>query len=66
MTCQVLRVFTHEFNPLAVAQQDYEMAKLHHREVLRCLRFSDPESQRRFVDAQERLETAREAYLRLL
>lgn len=66
MTCQVLRVFTHDHNPLAVAAQEYELAKRHHRRVLQSARFCDPEGQRRFADAQERLETAREAYLSLM
>lgn len=60
-----LRVFTHDHNPLAVAEQEYELAKKHHRDVLRAS-FRDPDSQQRFADAQERLETAREAYLSLM
>jgi hypothetical protein len=62
---EVLRIFSHDHNPLAVAAQEYELAKEHHREMLRR-DFRNPGHQQRFADAQERLEAARETYLRLM
>lgn len=59
-------LFTIEHNRLPALEQDYELAKEHQREVLRCRLPLNPEHQRRFQDAQERLNEARERYLAAL
>lgn len=60
------RFFTIEYNRLAAARQEYELAKEHYAEVLKHRNALNPEHNRRFADAHERLEEAREKYLGVL
>jgi hypothetical protein len=67
MTAEVFNhIFTHEHNAAAVAEQEYEMAKEHVREVSLLRDPTNPDHQRRFRDAMDRQEVARERYVRLL
>ncbi|HEX4608222.1 MAG TPA: hypothetical protein VH092_08450 [Urbifossiella sp.] len=62
----VLRAFNHEHNASEVARQEYEFAKQHYREV--CSQYDGRcrNCQSRFLDASERLEAARERWLRVM
>jgi hypothetical protein len=62
----ILRVFTHEHNAIAVAAQEYQMAKEHVREVCLLRDPTNPDHQKRFLDAMDRQEAARERYVELL
>jgi hypothetical protein len=62
----ILRVFTHEHNAAAVAEQEYEMAKEHVREVCLLRDPTNADHQKRFLDAMDRQEAARERWLKLL
>lgn len=59
MTAEILRAFTHDHNPLEVAEQEYEMAKEHYRQVLLHCDPLNPDHTRRFHDALDRLDAAR-------
>jgi hypothetical protein len=58
--------FTHEHNAHEVARQEYWLAKRHFREVLKYRDATNPEHQKRFRDALDRQEAAREAYVRAI
>jgi hypothetical protein len=60
----VLRVFDIKHNALAALEQNYELAKAHYAEVCQHRNPCNPEHQRRFRDAHERVEVARVAYLK--
>ena len=62
----VLRVFSHEFNAVDVARQEYELAKEHFQEVCKHRDPTNPDHQKRFRDAAERQEEARNNWLKLL
>jgi len=67
VTAQVIyEGFAHQHNALDVATQEYELAKLYFREVLKYRDATNPEHQQRFRDALERQEAARNAYLKAL
>lgn len=59
----VIEAFTHHHNVSRVAKQDYDLAKAHYCEVCDNFGATNPDHQRRFRDAADRLETARDAYL---
>ncbi len=59
----VLRVFTHEHNRLEVARQEYQQAKEHFREVMLHRDSTNPDHQKRFKDALDRQEAARERFI---
>ncbi|QEH36532.1 hypothetical protein OJF2_51160 [Aquisphaera giovannonii] len=59
-------LFEIEHNRLPALAQEYELAKEHKREVLRHSDARNPDHQRRFSDAQEREEAARERYVAAL
>jgi cytoplasmic iron level regulating protein YaaA (DUF328/UPF0246 family) len=58
--------FSHAHNPLDVAHQEYELAKQHFREVMQYRDATNPEHQKRFRDAVNQQEAARNAYLKAL
>lgn len=60
----VLAAFTHVHNMPRVARQEYALAREHYREVCDHFDAVNPDHQRRFLDAAERLEVARERWLR--
>jgi hypothetical protein len=62
----VVSVFSHTHNAPRVAKQEYDHAKAHYREVCDNFNVLSPDHQRRFRDATERMEAAREVYLRSL
>ena len=67
MTAQVLsNFFKHEHNALEVATQEYRLAKTHFREVMHYRDCTNPEHQKRFRDALDRQEVARERYVEAL
>ena len=67
LTAQVLEnVFTHDHNAREVVAQEYRLAKEHLSEVMRYRDSANPEHQRRFRDALDRQEAAREAYVGML
>lgn len=67
VTAEVLtNFFTHEHNALEVATQDYKLAKAHFRDVLHYRDATNPEHQKRFQDALDRQELARERYVESL
>jgi hypothetical protein len=66
MMAEVLRVFTHGHNAIEVATQEYELAKEHLREVSKHRDPTNPDHQKRFRDAMDRQELARDAYLRAI
>jgi hypothetical protein len=55
--------FTIQNNRLAALEQEYELAKEQHGEILKYRDPLNPEHEKRFRDACERLETAREAWI---
>ncbi|WP_435008013.1 hypothetical protein P12x_005280 [Tundrisphaera lichenicola] len=59
-------LFAIEHNRLPALEQEYELAKEHQREVLKCRVPLNPEHQRRFADACDRLDSARERYIAAL
>lgn len=63
MTALVLRAFSHEHNRAEVARQEYEAAKEHYGQVLEHRNPLNPDHNRRFHDASDRLEAARERWL---
>ena len=67
MTARVIQcVFAHEHNVREVARQEYEAAKLHFREVCEHRIAGDADHDRRFRDAADRREAARNAFVELL
>jgi hypothetical protein len=66
VTAEVLRVFSHEHNAREVAAQEYQLAKEYLSDVCKHRDPTNPDHQRRFQDAMERQEVAREAYLRAI
>ena len=62
----VLRFFTHEFNAEGVAHQEYQLAKQHFREVCEHRDPANLDHQKRFHDAVERQEAARERWFKVL
>lgn len=62
----VVEVFTHHHNVPRVAKQEYDLAKQHYREVCDNFNATNADHQRRFRDAADRLEVARERWLGLL
>jgi hypothetical protein len=62
----VLRVFSHDHNAGDVARQEYEFAKQHFQEVCKHRDPTNPDHQRRFRDAAERQEVARERWLKVV
>lgn len=62
----VLRVFDHSHNPRQVAAQEYELAKEHFKELLEYRDATNPDHQKRFQDALDRQEAARERYIKAL
>ena len=63
MTALVLRAFTHDHNRAEVVRQEYEMAKEHYRQVLLHCDPLNSDHTRRFHDALDRLDAARERWL---
>lgn len=59
-------MFVIEHNRLEAIAQEYQLAKQHVREVCLHRDPTNPDHHRRFKDAMERQEVAREAYLRLI
>ena len=66
MTALVLRAFAHEHNRPEVARQEYDAAKDHYRRVLLHCDPLNPDHTRRFHDALDRLDAARERWLGFL
>lgn len=67
MNAQVIyEGFTHEHNAREVVAQEYRLAKEHLREVMRYRDSTNPEHQKRFRDAIDRQEAARERFIQEL
>lgn len=66
MTAQVIQAFAHEYNRAAVAEQEYEAAKEHYHQVLTHRNPLNPEHNRRFRDASDRLDMARQRWLAVM
>jgi hypothetical protein len=58
--------FTHTHNAHEVIRQEYQLAKQHFQEVLMYRDSTNPDHQKRFRDALDRQEAAREAYVAVL
>jgi hypothetical protein len=66
VAAEIFRAFSHEHNALEVATQEYRHAKEHFREVLHYRDCTNPDHQRRFRDALDRQEEARDRYVAAL
>lgn len=67
MTAQILPDhFAHLHNPLEVARQEHELAKAHFREVVMHREAGNASHERRFRDALERRNAARDRYVEML
>ena len=64
VTARVLTdYFVHEHNALDVAKQEYELAKRHVREVLKCRQAGNTRHELRFQDALARRDAALDRFV---